>query len=59
MVSSKVHIYGLVDPRDRRIKYVGQTVNMSYRLSQHIKEQGSTPKCKWCLTSRKLHKVKS
>lgn len=46
-MSDKVYIYGLIDPRDRMIKYVGQTVDMRRRLKQHIDDRKATPKCRW------------
>ena len=36
--NSYVYIYGLRDPRDGKIKYVGQTENMKTRLAMHIAE---------------------
>lgn len=42
-----VYIYGLIDPRDRRIKYVGQTVDFERRHKQHCDEVGDTAKCVW------------
>ena len=32
----KVYIYGLIDPRNGEIRYVGKTYNMQRRLWQHI-----------------------
>lgn len=47
-MSGEIHIYGLVDPRDREIKYVGQTISPDRRLKQHIADTGSgTPKSDW------------
>jgi len=31
-----VYVYGLVDPRDQRIRYVGQTRNLASRLACHV-----------------------
>ena len=44
-----VYIYGLVDPRDDRVKYVGKTVNLKERLSEHIRRchEKRTPKNAW------------
>lgn len=42
-----MHIYGLVDPRDKSIRYVGRTVDLEYRLSQHITDRIITKKTKW------------
>ena len=44
---SNVDIYGLIDPRDREIKYVGQTNNLMRRLKQHLADRGDTTKCDW------------
>lgn len=42
-----VHLYGLIDPRDNRIKYVGQTVNLDRRYKEHCAIHGSTAKDVW------------
>lgn len=31
-----IYVYGLMDPRDGKIKYVGQSMGPDERLSQHI-----------------------
>lgn len=55
----EVTIYGLIDPRDNRVRYIGKTVSStSYRLGQHIrlakrKQQGGehlTHKDNWILS---------
>lgn len=48
--SVKTCVYGLVDPRDERVRYVGWTTNTARRLREHIKEslKGSrSHKCCW------------
>lgn len=42
-------IYGLVDPRNGRVRYVGWTTDAEYRLKAHIleSEEGTTYKCLW------------
>ncbi len=36
MNKPKTHIYGLVDPRTNKIRYVGKTVNIKRRLQNHL-----------------------
>lgn len=44
----KAFVYGLIDPRDASIRYVGHTANsMAHRLSQHINDSANTPKTQW------------
>ncbi len=40
-------IYGLIDPRDNRLRYVGRAVNPEHRRRQHIASarKGSGPPC--------------
>jgi hypothetical protein len=41
-------IYGLVDPRDNKLRYVGQTKNLKTRFSQHCSDlTGVSPKEIW------------
>lgn len=42
-------VYGLVDPRNGRVRYVGWTTDAEYRLKAHIleSEEGTTHKCQW------------
>lgn len=55
-------IYGLVDPRDGRVRYVGKSVRSTYTvLGRHIDgsllshmEGYNTPKCVWI---RELHEL--
>lgn len=42
-----IFIYGLVDPRDDTVRYVGKTIDLENRFLQHLREHGSTRKCKW------------
>lgn len=44
-----VEIYGLIDPRDLRVKYVGQSFNARYRLTDHIRfaQTETTKKAEW------------
>lgn len=41
------YIYGLVDPRDRRIHYIGHTIDTDSRLHGHIRDCADTPKTRW------------
>jgi hypothetical protein len=43
-------IYGLLDPRDQRVRYVGVVISSRNRLKRHIGEArrgGKTHKCNW------------
>lgn len=42
-----IHIYGLIDPRDNRIKYIGQTVDLERRYKEHCAMYGETAKDVW------------
>lgn len=47
-VVPRVYIYGLVDPRDQLIHYVGATRNLTARLSRHLsKEDKASQKWAW------------
>lgn len=37
MATDTSYIYGLVDPRDNEIKYVGRTIDPDYRLDTHVR----------------------
>lgn len=42
------YIYALVDPRTDQIRYVGKTVNLAVRLSQHLaNSSGTNRKYEW------------
>ena len=48
----KTKIYGLIDPIDGLIKYIGKTSDLTYRLKNHIKnslkeKSGLTKKEAW------------
>jgi hypothetical protein len=48
----KHYIYGLYDPRDNQIRYVGRTINMKHRYKQHRRPSNSTEgkkKVNWVL----------
>jgi hypothetical protein len=42
-----VYVYGLKDPRDNLIRYVGQTVSMTARMSGHTTAETRTRKGRW------------
>lgn len=42
-----VYIYGLVDPRDKQIYYVGSTNDMNVRLAGHYNDSADTRKTRW------------
>jgi hypothetical protein len=48
-MSRTIFIYGLKDPRDGKIKYVGQTANMTARMASHFStaSPGKSKKAKW------------
>lgn len=46
-MSEQIVIYGLVDPRDMRIRYIGQTANMEQRFSGHMNDKANTRKTAW------------
>lgn len=41
------YIYGLLDPISNKIRYVGQTDNLTQRLQQHLQDTSNTPKVEW------------
>ncbi len=42
-----VFIYGLADPRDNKIHYVGHTVDLNQRLGGHLNDKSHTVKTEW------------
>lgn len=51
-----VCIYGLLDPRDGQIKYVGKTKDLAQRMKDHLKDakRSNTPKNAWLLKLGRL-----
>ena len=47
MEHDKVYIYGLIDPRDKRVRYIGSTVDVDQRLMGHLCDSSDTPKTRW------------
>lgn len=40
-----IYIYGLVDPRDKRVRYIGKTNSLKRRLEQHVSnDDASNPR---------------
>lgn len=44
MSNRPTFIYGLKDPRDQRVYYIGKANNPKSRLSEHLKDIGTNPK---------------
>lgn len=43
-----IFIYGLFDPRDGSLRYIGKTINLKNRLREHLMESGENPyKDRW------------
>jgi group I intron endonuclease len=40
-------IYALVDPRDNKIRYIGQTNNIKLRFNNHMSDKSKTYKVNW------------
>lgn len=58
----KVTIYGLVDPRDNQVRYIGKTVHLEIRLAEHIKDakkEVKTYKHDWIRSLLKIDLVPS
>jgi len=46
-MTETIFIYGLVDPRDTKVYYVGRTTRPKARLDQHINAKANGPKRRW------------
>ena len=46
-VERQIYIYALRHPSTLEIRYVGKTLDIDRRLSEHIIEQGCNRKCRW------------
>jgi len=42
-----VYIYALVDPRDKSVRYIGQSINPKMRFVQHLKDDINVHKKMW------------
>lgn len=43
----KAYIYTLTDPRTNLVRYIGKTINLKSRLTDHLREKLNTHKCNW------------
>lgn len=43
----KIFVYGLIDPRNCEIKYIGKTKNIRKRLREHIRDEENNKKYAW------------
>lgn len=48
------YIYALIDPRDRQIRYIGQTDNVHTRYGQHMNDTAQTKKVAWLTELKSL-----
>jgi len=46
------YIYGLIDPTDHKIKYIGRTSRLYQRWQQHVEEVEPTVKGEWIIRLR-------
>lgn len=46
-MNETAYIYGLFDPRDTSLRYVGQTIETEKRLREHLRIFDGTPKSHW------------
>ena len=49
-----IYIYALIDPRDQRVRYVGQSVDPERRLAHHLTRYTSIRVWTWTSKLRKL-----
>jgi hypothetical protein len=52
----KTYIYGLVDPDDKVIKYVGKTKNPKQRYMLHLLDKEKSPKTDWIKNLKQKNK---
>lgn len=52
-----IWIYGLIDPRDNEVKYVGKTFRLDRRFKDHLIEKGNTLKTAWIKKLKKLNLI--
>ena len=43
----KTYIYGLIDPRNKQLRYVGKANNLKKRLSKHVHDKSINHKTCW------------
>lgn len=51
----KIFIYGLIDPRNGEIKYVGKTNNIKKRIREHIRDEENNLKYAWIKSLKKIN----
>lgn len=49
----KIFIYGLIDPRNSEIKYIGKTKNIRKRFREHIRDEENNKKYAWIKNLKK------
>jgi len=57
MDSRKVWIYGLIDPRDNEVKYIGKTFRLERRFKDHLNGKGNTLKTAWIKKLKKSNLI--
>jgi len=57
MDDRKVWIYGLIDPRNNEVKYVGKTFRLERRFKDHLNEKSNTLKTAWIGKLKKLNLI--
>lgn len=57
MDDRKIWIYGLIDPRNNEVKYVGKTFRLERRFKDHLNEKGNTLKTAWIKKLKKLNLI--
>jgi len=52
-----VYIYGLYDPRNGYLRYIGKAINLKVRLALHLSETKNTHKNQWLAQLKSLRLV--
>ena len=52
-----IHIYGLVDPRTKEIRYIGKSMRVKARFRDHLKDPAKTHKANWIKSLKKLNLI--
>ena len=58
MIKSKnskdtISIYGLIDPRDNQLMYIGKSKNLNKRLEEHLQDTSICPRTIWLNSLKK------